>query len=128
MVHSKYNFSLLESPFIKCWDKIFNLLTKKFLFITLGFFSFPPCYAHSIREVTVGDLDLIHVICEEKNFMNEVARIKKMLCYVKKIMVYCAAINCTNSSSKKSDNNFSFFKVPQDSNRRKASIATIKNS
>ena len=49
--------------------------------------------------------------------MNEVARIKKILCY--KEMVHCAAINCTNNSSKKSDNTFSFFKLPKDPNRRK---------
>ena len=31
-------------------------LTKKFLFITLGFFSFPLFYAHLIRDVTASDL------------------------------------------------------------------------
>ena len=47
---------------------------------------------------------------------------------LKKVLVYCAAINCTNSSSKKSDNTFSFFKLPKDSNRGKGWIATIKKS
>ena len=43
-------------------------------------------------------------------------------------MVHCAAINCTNSSSKKSDNTFSFFKIPKDPNRRKVCIAKLKRA
>lgn len=40
-------------------------------------------------------------------------------------MVHCAAIDCTNSSSKKKDENISFFKLPKDS-RRKIWIAKLK--
>ena len=43
-------------------------------------------------------------------------------------MVHCAAINCTNSSSKRSDNTFSFFKLPKDPNRRKVWIAKSKRA
>ena len=43
-------------------------------------------------------------------------------------MVHCSAINCTNSSSKKSDNPFSFFKLPKDANRRKVWIAKLKRA
>ena len=43
-------------------------------------------------------------------------------------MVHCAAINCTNSSSKRSDNTFSFFKLPKDPNRRKVWIAKLKRA
>ena len=43
-------------------------------------------------------------------------------------MFHCAAINCTNSSSKKSDNTFSFFKLPKDPNRRKVWIAKLKRA
>ena len=38
-VHSKCNFRLLKSLFIKCWDKNFFFLTKKFLSIIFCFFS-----------------------------------------------------------------------------------------
>jgi len=40
-------------------------------------------------------------------------------------MVHCAAIDCTNSSSKKNDENISFFKLPKDS-RRKIWIVKLK--
>ena len=40
-------------------------------------------------------------------------------------MVHCAAIDCTNSSSKKNDENISFFKLPKDI-RKKIWIAKLK--
>lgn len=40
-------------------------------------------------------------------------------------MVHCAAIDCTNSSSKKNDENISFFKLPKDS-RKNIWIAKLK--
>ena len=43
-------------------------------------------------------------------------------------MVHCAAINCTNSSSKKSDSTFSFFKLPKDPNRVKVWLAKLKRA
>ena len=43
-------------------------------------------------------------------------------------MVHCAAINCTNSSSKKSNYIFSFFKLPKDPKRRKFWIAKLKKA
>ena len=61
-------------------EQTFFFLTKKFLWITLGFLSFLLFYAYLILDVTVDNLDLIYVICKEKNIMNEVARIKKILC------------------------------------------------
>ena len=81
-VHSKYNFRLLESLFIKCWDRIFFSHEKVSIHYILLFF--PLFYAHPIRDVTVGNLYLIYVIFKEKNIINEVARIKKILCCVKK--------------------------------------------
>ena len=41
--------------------------------------SFSVCYAYLIHDVTVGDLDLVDVICKEKKHMKEVALIKKIL-------------------------------------------------
>ena len=43
-------------------------------------------------------------------------------------MIHCAAINCTNSSSKKSDNTFCFFKLPKSPNRRKVQVANLKRA
>ena len=71
----KNNFSFLDLPFIKCWGRIL-FLTKKFLFITVGFSSFSLFNAQLIREDTADNLDLIYVNCKEENIMNEVAGIK----------------------------------------------------
>ena len=41
-------------------------------------------------------------------------------------MVHCAAIDCTNSLSKESDDRLSFFKLPRDPNRKKIWISKLK--
>ena len=41
-------------------------------------------------------------------------------------MVHCAAIDCTNSSSKKNDDRLSFNKFPRDPNRKKIWISKLK--
>ena len=41
-------------------------------------------------------------------------------------MVHCAAIDCTNSSSKQNDDRLSFFKLPRDPNRKKIWISKLK--
>ena len=41
-------------------------------------------------------------------------------------MAHCAAINCTDSSRKKSDNASSFFKLLKHPNRRKVGIVQLK--
>ena len=94
--------------------------TQKFLFITLGLFSFRLSYAHLVRDVTIGDLDFRYVTVKRKN-IHEVARIKK-------ILAQYAAINRTKGSSKKSINTFSFFKLPKDPNRRNVWIAKLKRA
>ena len=94
--------------------------TQKFLFITLGLFSFRLFYAHLVRDVTIGDLDFRYVTVKRKN-IHEVARIKK-------ILAQYAAINRTKGSSKKSINTFSFFKLPKDPNRRNVWIAKLKRA
>ena len=44
------------------------------------------------------------------------------------IMVHCAAIDCTNSSSnKKNDESISFFKLPKDPERKKLWISKLKS-
>ena len=41
-------------------------------------------------------------------------------------MVHCAAIDCTNSSSKRKDESISFFKLPKDPERKKLWISKLK--
>ena len=41
-------------------------------------------------------------------------------------MVHCAAIDCTNCSSKKNDESISFFKLPKDPERKKLWISKLK--
>ena len=41
-------------------------------------------------------------------------------------MVHCAAIDCSNSSSKRNDEKISFFKLPKDINLKKIWIAKLK--
>ena len=43
-------------------------------------------------------------------------------------MIHCAALNCTKSSSKKSDNSLSCFKFLKDPRRRKNLIAKLKRA
>ena len=42
------------------------------------------------------------------------------------IMVHCAAIDCTNGSSKKNDESINFFKLPKDPERKKLWISKLK--
>ena len=41
-------------------------------------------------------------------------------------MVHCAAIDCSNSSSKKNDESISFYKLPKDLNLKKIWITKLK--
>ena len=41
-------------------------------------------------------------------------------------MVHCAAIDCTNNSSKQNGDRLSFFKFPRDPNRKKIWISKLK--
>ena len=58
-------------------------------------FSFSLFYAHLICDVTVGNLDLIYAIFKEKNILNEEARIKKILCCVKRNHGSLRCYNCS---------------------------------
>ena len=74
-----------QNTTLACWNRHSSNVGTEYFFShekvcihDTRLFFFLLFYAHLIRDVTVGDLDLIYVICKEKNIMN-VSHIRKIV-------------------------------------------------